>query len=309
MMGTALPPITVVISTRDRGHRVVKTVQSILANDYPHFELRIIDQSQDGLTETALRPFLNNPRVCYVKTLSKGLSAGRNLGISGAGSEIIAATDDDCEAPPNWLRELAGVFAKDDRIGVVFGNTMPGPHDPALGFIPAYVRDEPFLALSIYHKNRVEGVGACMGLRRSVWQALAGFDEMLGAGAPFQSGEEIDFAIRALLEGYGIFETPSVSVVHHGFHTWDCAAVVLNHYWRGTGAVFAKHLKFRNLSVVILLMGLAWRWIVGNSPVAASFGSRGHKLLRLAAFARGFAEGVITPVDRITGHYRPRKRP
>ncbi len=306
MIQAALPPITVVICTRNRGDRILKTLHSILANNYPDFEIKIIDQSCDGRTEASLRPFLGNPRVHYMKTLSRGLSAGRNLGIKSAANDIIAATDDDCEVPPNWLRELAVAFGRDERIGIVFGNTMAGPHDPALGFIPAYERTEPFLALNIRDKNRVEALGACMGLRRGVWQALAGFDEMLGAGACFQAGEETDFAIRALLEGYGIYDTPDVKVIHHGFHAWDRAPSILPHYWYGTGAVFAKHLKFGNLFVLILLMGLARRWLFGSAPVGACFGSRQHKWSRLTSFVKGFAKGSVTPVDRITRHYLPK---
>jgi glycosyltransferase involved in cell wall biosynthesis len=47
---TDQPKVTVVISTRNRGDRILKTIQTILLNDYPHFELRVVDQSDDDLT-------------------------------------------------------------------------------------------------------------------------------------------------------------------------------------------------------------------------------------------------------------------
>ena len=67
------PQVTVVISTRNRAERIVKAVQTILENDYPHFEVRVIDQSEDDLTETSLRTFLGNPRFHYMRTHIKGI--------------------------------------------------------------------------------------------------------------------------------------------------------------------------------------------------------------------------------------------
>ena len=141
--------ITVVISTRNRGAGIVRTLQTILRSDYRNFEVRIVDQSEDELTESAIRPFLGDLRVHYTRTTQKGVSVGRNLAIRGSRSELIAATDDDCEIPADWLRELAAAFALDSRIGIVFGNVLSGPHDSKAGFVMAYVRQDTHLARSI----------------------------------------------------------------------------------------------------------------------------------------------------------------
>ena len=51
------PPVSVIVATRNRGDSIVNTVNSILANNYPNFELYVIDQSDDDLTEKAVEPF------------------------------------------------------------------------------------------------------------------------------------------------------------------------------------------------------------------------------------------------------------
>jgi GT2 family glycosyltransferase len=267
-------------------------------NEYPHFELRIIDQSGDDLTENSLKPFLDHPRLHYIRTATQGVSAGRNLGICDAKSELIAITDDDCEIPKNWLQELVAGLYMDSKIGIVFGNVIPGPHNGQVGYIPGYHRKEPFLAHSIFEKHQVEGISACMGLRRSVWQRLGGFDPMLGGGAPMKSGGEGDLTIRALLAGYSVYETPKITVIHHGFRTWEQDRTHIQGYWYGTGAMLVKHLKCGHLSIVLLLLRLAWRWAFGLSRVGASLGNNPHRSLRLTSFIRGFAAGAVIPVDK-----------
>jgi GT2 family glycosyltransferase len=295
------PPVTVVISTRNRGVIAVKIIRTILQNDYPHFELIVVDQSDDDVTKESLRPFLAVHRIRYIKTATEGLSTGLNLGITGSRSEFIAITDDDCEAPASWLRNLVSALLLDPRIGVVFGNVLPGSHDPTKGFIPAYVRERPLLVRNLLEKHRVEGMGACMGLRRAVWQDIRGFDEMLGPGAPFRAANDIDFSIRTLIAGYFVYETPSVTVVHQGFRTWEQGRELIHNYLYGLGAMHVKHLKCGHWSLLYYLFRLVGRWAFRHPAI--DFGHLPPRLLRLAAFARGFLAGALNRVDKTMGHY------
>jgi GT2 family glycosyltransferase len=283
---------------------VVRAVRTILLNDYPRFEVIVVDQSDDACTREALQPFLDRPQVHYLRMSTPGLAAGRNLGIQAAQNEYIAMTDDDCEVPGHWLRAMVEAFAVHDRIGLVFGNVLPAQHDRRAGFVPAYERQEPFLACTMHDKHNVEGVAGCMGLRRSVWQALGGFDEMLGLGAPFRAGEESDFALRTLLAAYFVYETPTVHLVHHGFYTWDEGRSVVHRNWFGTGAVIVKHLKCGHWSVTWLLCRLAWRWAFARSRSAVALGARSYMLLRLLAFLQGMRAGLCASVNTRTGQYQ-----
>ena len=152
-------------------------------------------------------------------------------------------------------------------------------------------------------KLEVEGIAACLGFHRRVWEALSGFDPMLGVGARLQSGEETDFSIRALGAGYFVFETPEVTVVHHGVCLREQRREVIQRNWYGTGAVYGKFLKLHPLSTTRLLARLAGRFVFRKSRVSRSLGGSSHRMLRLAAFLRGLATGVLTHVDRRTGHF------
>ena len=232
------PRLAVIVCTLGRGGRVVDTVRSILAHAPPSLELWVVDQNDDRLATGQLAESLRDPRVRCLSS-PRGLSVGRNAAAAATAAPILAFTDDDCTATPGWLPELIVPFAGDPRVGVVFGSVLAAPHDRAAGFIPSYQRQRPFVARSVWDKHRVEGIGASMAVRASVWQALHGFDERLGAGAPFRSAEETDFAIRALLAGHFVAEIPGAAVIHHGFRGWDDGRVVIHGYLHGIGATLA----------------------------------------------------------------------
>jgi len=297
------PFVTAVVATRDRPQAVAKSAEAILANDYPGFELIVVDQGSGDLRTTSLKRYLDDPRFHLISAEPKGLSSARNTGIAKAQGEIIAITDDDCEVPPDWLRGLVTSFSENSRIGIVFGNVLAAIHDKSAGFIPAYVRDKPAMVTSIHEKHEADGIGACMGLQQSVWRDLSGFDEMFGVGAPLKANSEGDFVIRALKRGYFVYETPLVGVVHTGFRTWEEGLSLIPRYWFGTGVMYAKHFKLSPWLSTRLLSSLAWRWAFSESRVASSLGSDTHKLLRLRSFIEGFAAGMATPVNYVTGHF------
>jgi GT2 family glycosyltransferase len=295
--------VTVVIPTRNRGDSVVRTIRTTLLNGYPDLELKVVDQSDDDRTEIFLQPLLSDPRITYIRTNTRGLSSALNVGIRCAESEIIAITGDDCEVHKDWLKELIAAFAIDRRIGIVFGNVLPCSHDHSLGFVPAYVRDTEFLARKISEKHNIAGTTACMGLKRSVWEALGGFDQMFGTGACLHSAEDLDLTLRALLKGHAIYETPRVSVIHHGFYRREERRAIVFRYWYGTGAAFVKQLKCGRLCMVTVLLRLMRGWVLRRSRMARSLGKPSQRLLQLEAFLKGFMAGAAISVDRPTGHY------
>jgi GT2 family glycosyltransferase len=294
--------VTVVISTCDRAGAVARCVASVLRNQYPGFDLLVVDQSSDRSTEAAVREFQADPRLRYVRSEVKGLSAGRNLGIGRARGEMIACTDDDCETPPDWLSRMAAALRHDDRTAVVFGNVRPGAHDRAAGFVPGYLWKSPFLARSIRDEHHADGMSGCMGLRRSAWERLGGFDEFLGAGSPFRAAEEMDFAIRALLAGFRVYVTPEVEVAHYGFRSWEEGHALIQGYLYGIGAMIAKHLKCGNWGILHYVTHLFWRWAFAGPVV--DFGRRPPRWLRLRAFVLGAKAGLACAVERPRSLYR-----
>jgi GT2 family glycosyltransferase len=280
---------------------VTDAVRSILANDHPDFELVLVDQSTNDVTQTALCEFTSNPRLRYVRSAERGLSNARNLGVSLATSEKIAMTDDDCMVPTDWLSRMERALDHSERVAIVIGNVFAAPYDRSKGFVPNYTQSSSFLAKSVRDKHRIEGMAACMGIRADACGKLHGFDPSLGAGSRFHSADETDIIIRALLAGYRVLETPEVVVTHYGLRTWEEANVIAYNYLYGIGATIAKHIRSGNWSITYVVASLAGRWMFGH-PVM-DYGFQPGRRVRLSGFLNGFKAGISTSVDRRTGHF------
>lgn len=301
-----MPLATIVVPTRDRSERLLHAVCALLSAAHDDIEIVVVDQSTDNSTSAALIQLGERANLHYVRSPGTGSALARNLGISKARADIVGLTDDDCEVSSGWVHELVAAFAADDRIAVVFGSVVAAAHDRDAGFIPAHAGTEESLACGLRQMHRVDGMAACMGVRRSAWQALGGFDAALGSGTRLRSAAEGDFALRALDAGWFVASNPRLAAVHHGFRTWNEGRELIFSYWYGTGAMLAKPLKRGQMAVCPPLARLAWRWAFGRSPVAASLGSRPHRWFRLGAFLRGFTAGLRTPIDHASGHYQQR---
>lgn len=275
-----------------------RAVESILGNNYPSFEVILVDQYDAPLAAGA---FPNDPRLQYVSSSTVGISAARNVGVQLARAGLIVHTDDDCEAPPDWLESIERVFTGNPGVDVMFGEVRAGKTGPG-GFIPSYRVAAEVVVTGVHGKHRIEGIGACMAYRRELWQQLGGFDEALGAGSPLRSAEEVDFTVRALAEGHSVMESPRVHVIHHGYRPWHAQDELLGGHLFGIGVTAAKHLRRSSPAYLYVLARLAWRWAFGRPLV--DFGRRPARLPRMRAFVQGLRAGARQPVDdygRLTG--------
>jgi len=98
---TAAPLVSCLMPTRGRGDYVVQAIGYLQRQDYPHWELIILDDGDDGLAGRLPA----DARIRYQAT-ARGLSIGakRNQGCTLARGEIIAQWDDDDWYGPNRLR-------------------------------------------------------------------------------------------------------------------------------------------------------------------------------------------------------------
>ncbi|MGJ8677698.1 MAG: glycosyltransferase family 2 protein [Akkermansiaceae bacterium] len=94
--------ISLVIPTYNRKDKVVRAVQSALAQTYPPYEILVID---DGSSDGTRELLENRSDIRYIYKENGGVSSARNLGIQESAGEWIAFLDSDDTWLPEKLQE------------------------------------------------------------------------------------------------------------------------------------------------------------------------------------------------------------
>ncbi|MDN0193641.1 glycosyltransferase [Streptomyces sp. S.PNR 29] len=228
------PSASVVVATRERADRLARALDSLLAQDHPHFEVVVVDNAPVTTETRELVERKYGERVRYVCEPVPGLAIAHNRGVAAARNEVVAFTDDDVVADPRWLTELTAPFAADPRLGCATGLILPArlrtPAQVLLeshggfakGFTPRTYDpkspppDEPLFPFTA---GRF-GSGANMAFRTSVLRAVGGFDPAMGAGTYAKGGDDLYGFVRVLAEGHRLHYTPQALVWHHHRETW-----------------------------------------------------------------------------------------
>lgn len=191
-----------------RADTLRRLLDSLAVQDEPEFEVIVVDQN-DAID---IAPILNSYRgVLDIRHLRspRGLSKARNIGLQHAGGIVMGFPDDDCWYGPHVVARVKRAFS-DERRAVLTGRTIDpdgrdsvSPHRPESGPVD---RDNVFTS----------GNSNTLFARRRVFETVGGFDEALGVGAgtPFQSGEETDLLLRCLAHGIHVDYDRDL-VVHH----------------------------------------------------------------------------------------------
>jgi len=252
------PPISVVICTCDRPETIGSAVRSVLDQQYPDFEVLVIDQSQGDATERAVTGAVaDDARLRYVRLMERGLSLAYNEGTHRARHELLAFTDDDCIAPAGWLPAIARSFAEHPDVGLIYGQVL-GPIETDAG--PGGGAEVPTLPIAKLERLsrregfKVFGMGADFAARRSLVLRLGGFDEVLGGGGPLESAQDFDFAFRVYRDGGTILLDPRVVVHHYGFRSHDEWPATLGSYGVGVGGFMLKHVRVGDAYAMLLLV-------------------------------------------------------
>ncbi len=310
-MTAALDAVSIVVATRGRGALIVALVDSLRCGEAETFELIVVDQSDDHRTAEAMARYADDPRIRYIHSAEPGCSKARNLGVREARNDLIAITDDDCTVPPDWLQSVVRPLRIEPRVGVTFCTVLPVARDGQHGHTPHIIFDRQRTLTSSGEAWRRTWrhhfwLGAGMAFRREAFDAVGGFDEMLGPGAKFGAAEDNDFAWRCLGKGWWLHENPDATVDHDGFRNIDefRALVLRDHY--GVGGAYAKHLKSGRLGVIQAIASWLIRFGLVGPLRDLLAGRRPRGLRRPYMLIRGLGAGLRIPVDRSAIRYRPR---
>lgn len=177
-----LPPVSVVICARNEGENLAKFLPAVLEQDYPSFEVVVVNDCSEDNTDDVLGIMVKSYPHLRVSMIQKdpGFTHTKKLamliGIKAAKNEMLVFTDADCRpASANWLREVASAIK--DTTDIIIGY---GAYMPEKGFLNRYIRYETMFTGMQYFGMALAGmpymgVGRNLAYRRSFFFERGGF--------------------------------------------------------------------------------------------------------------------------------------
>ncbi len=221
------PPASIVICARNEYDNLVEFLPRIFEQDYPHFEVVVVndcswDNTSDLLKEFGLKH--SNLKIVTIKeddTYSHGKKVALMMGIKGATHEHMLLTDADCR--PNskeWLRNMMQHFTGETEIVLGYG-----AYEKQGGFLNKIIRYDTFMIALQYLSFALAGK-TYMGIGRNLAYKKSLFFKMKGFASHYhiESGDDDLFVNEAATKQNSKIEVSvanhTVSRVKKSFNSW-----------------------------------------------------------------------------------------
>ncbi|MEK0313525.1 glycosyltransferase family 2 protein [Cohnella sp. 56] len=214
-----LPPfVSIMVPAHNEGKVIVKTVESLLALNYPHDRYEIIvinDNSSDNSSEllSGLQRRYAGRNLIVINTDKttggKGKSNALNIGFAQSKGELIAIYDADNTPEKTALTYLVAEIMADDRLGAVIGKFRTRNRNASLltRFINIETLSFQWMAQAgrwkLFKLCTIPGTNFIM--RRHIIEEIGGWDVKAIA-------EDTEISFRIYMMGYRIkFQPKSVT--------------------------------------------------------------------------------------------------
>jgi glycosyltransferase involved in cell wall biosynthesis len=199
------PKVSVIIPTYNRPHLIKRAIKSVLNQTYQHFEIIVVDDSDNDETKKVIEGF-GDKRIKYIKNeIRTTHTAARNLAIknSDSQSKYIAFLDDDDEWLPQFLEKCVNKLEeRTDLVGVIPVNQHVYEIDGWEIRIPK--KTNP--VKEIWNT----GIGNGSVLRRDLF-----FKENIWFDEKISKGEDLDLGIRILKDHKIASIEEPLQIYHH----------------------------------------------------------------------------------------------
>jgi glycosyltransferase involved in cell wall biosynthesis len=120
------PLISVVIPTYRREKLLRDSIVDVLKQDYPQFEVLVVDQTQthEPDTQAFLDEMATSGKIKLFRLDWASLPGARNYAVRRSSGEIILFIDDDVQLTPGFLATHAKNYVENPEIGAVAGRVL-----------------------------------------------------------------------------------------------------------------------------------------------------------------------------------------
>ncbi len=174
--------VSVIIPTFKGEETIVRAINSVLAQDYDHIEVIVVDDNDPSSihrheTEKRLSSLIENNRIQLIKhDRNMNGSAARNTGVRMASGEYLSFLDDDDEYYSTRILKAVSK-AKETGADFVFSNVLVKKNNKPARLIKMNAVDDWFLD-TLLNENII-GTGSNLFVRKGKYDEMGGFDEKL----------------------------------------------------------------------------------------------------------------------------------
>jgi cellulose synthase/poly-beta-1,6-N-acetylglucosamine synthase-like glycosyltransferase len=216
---------SVVIPTFDRAINLERCLAAVSAQEFPHFDVIVVDNTSSG--DDATREACRKWKARYVPEPRRGLCRARNRGALVSNADVIAYLDDDSVPGPGWLAAIAAEF-NDPMVMAVGGRTVPLAVETEAEKLFAQIRGRAYNSETriVVDRSTPEwfeicgfggiGAGCNMAVRRTAFEVWPGFHERTDRGTAIYGGGEHHAFLSLVSRGFRVTHTP-YAVVRHPF--------------------------------------------------------------------------------------------
>lgn len=182
------PGVSVIVSARNEQLNLTTYLQALLEQDYPMFEVIVVNDGSEDMTQTVLEEYrlkYHNLHITFVPLEARVTSSKKlalTLAVKAAQYEYLLLTDADCVPESNqWIRSMIqGCVGQEDK-QIVLGYSPYFPEGKGVNQIIRY--DTLFTGLHYLGRaaagHPYMGVGRNMLYRRSMFIEHKGFAGLL----------------------------------------------------------------------------------------------------------------------------------
>ena len=251
--------VRVLICTYQSVTEVGAAIESCLQEGLEEAQITVIDNASGDGTATLVRDRFPQVRV-LVMARNLGFAQAVNRGAAGAGGGLVMLLNPDAELRPGAVSAMLQALEQDPGRGAI----SPRVERPDGRLDPACRRSFPSPTVALFRLSGLSrlrrgsarlgaynlthippdramavdsGSGACLLVRRQVWDRVGGLDE-----GYFMYGEDLELCWQIHQLGLSVWYEPRALVLHHkGRSSQQVALPMLVHFHRSMWRFYRLH--------------------------------------------------------------------
>ena len=248
------PLVSVIVPAYNEEVNAIRTVNSLLGQDYPEIEIIFVDDgSKDETFSRVEAAFKDNPRVQVFTKINGGKASALNFGIQKSSAEYVVCIDADTQLKTDAITLLMKKF-ENENVGAVAGNVKVGNEINMITRWQSieYITSQNFDRRAFDLLNCITVIPGAIGAFKK--------DAILVSGG-FTSdtlAEDCDLTMRLLRNGYVVrncIEAISYTEAPETFRQflkqrfrWSFG--VMQCFWKHRDTIFNK--KYKNFGMVAM---------------------------------------------------------